>query len=172
MKTYSNHRVAARSCLGLVLALAVWTPIYAQPTDGMDGRMTRAGKMMTDGRSEMMDRKMMKDCRQMMGRKQKMKEDMAAQNAALAQEVAAMKRAPDDKKMSLMADIITHLVEQKSAMDARKAKLEDEMMKHMMAHMKTGGESMSCPMMKDMKDMDKKPESDEKPEDAHKEHHE
>lgn len=105
MKTYSNHRVAARSCLGLVLALAVWTPIYAQPADGMDGRMTRVGKMMTDGRIEMMDAKMkMIEGRMMM-------------------------------------------LEGRGMMDGK-------------------------PMMKDMKDMDKKPESDEKPEDAHKEHHE
>lgn len=205
MKIHTNQNDAARSCLALVLALAVWTPLHAQPADGMDGKMMMAGKMMMDGRAEMLDakmkmmegrlmmlegrgmmdgksmmegkpmldRKMMKDCQEMMARKQKMKEDTAVQNAALTEEVAAMNRAPDDKKMSLMAGIITHLVEQKDAMDARKAKMEEDMMKHMMAHMKMGGESMmQCPMMKDMKDMDKKPEPAEKPEDAHKEHHE
>jgi hypothetical protein len=41
--------------------------------------------------------------------------------------------------------------EQRIAMDARKAKMEDEMMKHMMEHMQMGKKSMSqCPMMKGM----------------------
>jgi hypothetical protein len=49
------------------------------------------------------------------------------------------------------------MVEQRITMDARKAKMEEEMMKHMMQHMQMGKESMSqCPMMKGMKGMDEK----------------
>ena len=59
--------------------------------------------------------------------------------------------------MGLMAAVITHMVEQRIAMDARKAKMEEEMMKHMMEHMQMGKESMSqCPMMKGVKGMDDK----------------
>ena len=45
--------------------------------------------------------------------------------------------------MGLMAAVITHMVEQRIAMDARKAKMEEEMMKHMMQHMQMGKESIS-----------------------------
>ena len=42
-------------------------------------------------------------------------------------------------------------------MDARKAKMEEEMMKHMMQHMQRAKESLSqCPMMKGLKGMDEK----------------
>ena len=59
--------------------------------------------------------------------------------------------------VDLMAAVLTHMVEQRITMDARKAKMEEEMMKHMMQHMQMGKESMSqCPMMKGMKNMDDK----------------
>jgi hypothetical protein len=97
--------------------------------------------------------------------KQIMAEDMKAQDAELTNQIAKMNRAPKDKKVNLMAAVITQMVEQRITMDARKAKMEEEMMLHMMQHMQMGKESMSeCPMMKDMKDMDKKSG------DNHKEH--
>jgi phosphoketolase len=75
----------------------------------------------------------------------------------LTEHVAKMSSAPEGKKMSLMAALITHMVEQRIAMDARKAKMEEGMMKHMMQHMQMGKDSISqCPMMKGMKDMDDK----------------
>ena len=69
-----------------------------------------------------------------------------------------MNRAPKDKKVGLMATALTGMVQQRITMDARKAQMEDAMMKHMMQHMQMGKESMSqCPMMKSMKDMDENP---------------
>ena len=54
----------------------------------------------------------------------------------------------------LFRSVLTHMVEQRIAMDARKAQMEEAMMKHMMQHMRMGKESMSqCPMMKSMTDM-------------------
>jgi hypothetical protein len=53
--------------------------------------------------------------------------------------------------MSLMATIITHMLEQRIAMTARMEKMHDGMMQHMMQHMQMGKESTAqCPMMKDM----------------------
>lgn len=50
-------------------------------------------------------------------------------------------------------------------MNARMAKMQEEMMQQMMADMQMGKESMSkCPMMKGMMDMDEKSAG------AHKEH--
>ena len=102
-------------------------------------------------RKKMMDAKMMASCQEMMEQKQKMKEDMDAQDAQLTKQLAEMNSAPEHKKMDLMAAALTQMVEQRIAMDARKAKMEEEMMKHMMEHMEMGKESMSqCPMMKGM----------------------
>jgi len=110
---------------------------------------------------------MMERCEEMKEQKQKMKEDIEAQNAQLTEQLAEMNRAPKNKKMDLMAAALTQMVEQRIAMDARKANMEEEMMEHMMQHMQMGKESMSkCPMMTRMKEMG------DKPADAHKEHHE
>ena len=100
----------------------------------------------------------MKDrCEDMMEQKKKMAADMKTQDAALTELVAKMNRAPEDKKMGLMAAVLNHSVEQRITMDARKAKMEEAMMQHMMQHMQMGKDSMAqCPMMKGMKDMDNK----------------
>jgi uncharacterized protein HemX len=145
MKKQTHTNILIRSSLALALALAIWTPIQSQSAEPAEG------KMMTEA-------KMMEHCQEMKEQKQKMKEDMKAQDSELTKQIAEMNHAPKDKKMDLMAAVITHMVEQRIAMDARKAKMEEEMMKHMMQHMQMGKESMSqCPMMKDMKDMDEKP---------------
>jgi hypothetical protein len=97
---------------------------------------------------------MMERCQEMKEQKQKLKEDMKAQDAQLTEQLANMNRAPADKQTGLMAGVLTNMVEQRIAMDARKAQMEEAMMKHMMQHMQMGKESMSqCPMMKSIKDM-------------------
>ena len=152
MKNQTETNLVIRSCLALVLALAIWSPVQARSVEPAGGK-------------KMMEGKMMERCQEMKEQKQKMMEDTKAQDAELTAQVAEMNRAPEDKKMSLMAAVITHMVEQRIAMDARKAKMEEEMMKHMMEHMKMGKESMSqCPMMKGIKGMD------DQSGDAHKKH--
>ena len=85
--------------------------------------------------------------------KQDMKDDIRAQDAQLTEQLVNMNRAPEDQKTGLMAAVLTHMVEQRIAMDARKAQMEEAMMQHM----QMGKESISqCPMMKGMKDMDDK----------------
>ena len=152
MKNQTNMNLVIRSSLAVALALAVWSPIQAQSGEPARVKNTAAAKMM-------------ERCQEMKEQQQKMKEDMKAQDAQLTEHLAEMNRAPEDKKMDLMAAVITQMVEQRIAMDARKAKMEDEMMQHMMQHMQMGKESMSqCPMMKGMKG------TEEKPAGAHKEH--
>ena len=57
--------------------------------------------------------------------------------------------------MGLMAAVLNHSVERRITMDARKAKMEEKMMKDMMQHMQMGKESISpCPMMKRIKGTD------------------
>lgn len=92
-----------------------------------------------------------------------MQAEMKVQDTELTAAVATMNSAAPDKKLDLVAALVTRLVEQRTAMHVRKAKMEEKMMKHMMGHMEMGKESMSkCPMMKDM---------DGKSDEDHAEHH-
>ena len=154
MNNQTKTNLVIRSSLALALALAIWSPVQARSAEPAEGK-------------NMTEAKMMERCQEMKEQKQKMMEAMKAQDAELTEQLTKMNRAPEDKKMSLMAAVITHMVEQRITMDARKAKMEEEMMKHMMQHMQMGKESMSqCPMMKGLKGMD------ERSGDAHKEHQE
>lgn len=151
MKNHRKMNLAIRSSLALGLALTVWAPVYAQSPQPAQG------KAMTEAT-------MMERCQEMKEQKQKMKEDMKAQDAELTVQLADMNRAPKDKKVDLMASALTGMVQQRITMDARKAKMEDEMMQHM----QMGKESMAqCPMMNGMKDMKG---MDESSADTHKDH--
>src|ERR1039458_6273497 len=142
MKHQMKTNLAIRSSIALGLALTVWSPVYAQSPQPAE-------------RKAMTESTMMERCQEMKEQKQKMKEDMKAQDAQLTEQLADMNRAPKDKKVGLMAAAFTGMVQQRITMDARKAKMEDEMMQHMMQHMQMGKESMAqCPMMKGMKDME------------------
>jgi hypothetical protein len=153
MKKQTHTSLLIRSILVLALALAsghisacsgnragasptVLSPVQALSVEPAEGE-------------NMTEAKMMERCQEMKEQKEKMKEDMKAQDTELTAQLTKMNSAPEDKKMSLMAAVITHMVEQRITMDARKAAMEEEMMKHMMQHMQMGKESMSqCPMMK------------------------
>ncbi len=93
--------------------------------------------------------KMMEGCEAMKAQKQKMQADMKAQDTQLLGEITQLKSASDKQKVNLMAGVLTRMVEQRMAMDDRKAQMEEQMMQHMMQHMQMGKESMAdCPMMK------------------------
>ncbi len=144
MRKQTNTTRAIRSGLALALSLAIWSPVHAQSPEPAEGKTVTAATMM--------DR-----CEEMKQQKQNMKDDMKAQDAQLTEQLANMNRAPEDQKTDLMAAVLTHMVEQRIAMDARKAHMEEAMMQHMMQHMRMGKESMSqCPMMKGMEEMDDK----------------
>ena len=134
-----------RSIPALTLALAIWSPVQALAADPAEG------KMMTEGK--------MKDCCQAMKeQKDKLMAEMKAQDADLAAQVAAMNSAPEDKKLGLMAAIVTHMVEQRTAMNVRMEKMHEQMMEHMMKHMQMGKESMSkCSTMKGMDEKSEMP---------------
>jgi hypothetical protein len=122
------------------------------------------------GKMMMMDGKMTERCQEMMSQRHKLHEEMKAQDAELSEEAAAMNSAPEDKKLSLMAALVTHMVEQRSAMNMRMERMHGDMMTHMMQHMEMGKESLSqCPMMKGMRGMKG---MDDKGADEHKHHHE
>jgi hypothetical protein len=134
-----------RSILALTLALAIWSPVQALAADPAEG------KMMTEGK--------MKDCCQAMKeQKDKLMAEMKAQDADLAAQVAAMNSAPEDKKLGLIAAIVTHMIEQRTVMNVRMEKMHEQMMEHMMKHMQMGKESMSkCSTMKGMDERSEMP---------------
>jgi len=162
-----NHRMninlVTRSVLALALALTIWSPVRAHSAEPAEGKM-KDGKMMMEGKM-MTGTDMMQRCQAMKEQKEKMMADMKAQDTELTAQIATLNGAPDDKKLRLVAAIVTQLVEQRTARHARMEGMQAGMMQHMMQHMQMGTESLAqCPMMKGMKS------TDEKPADAHKEH--
>ena len=140
MKTNANQIRALQVVSAITLALAVF-PTQALCVEATNGK-------------EMTVPKMMEQCQEMKIQKQKMADDVKAQAAELTDQIAKMNNAPADQKINLLVAVVTHMAEQRVAMDTRKAKMEEEMMKHMMQHMQMGKESMSrCPMMTGMKGM-------------------
>jgi hypothetical protein len=158
MKTLTHLNLAICSSLTLALALVTCSLVPLQAQEPANRKI-------------MMEGKMTESCQKMKQKKQEMMADMKAQDAKLTEAVAKMNNAPEDKKMSLMAAVITSIVEQQTAKHARMAKMQEEMMTHMMEHMQTGKESMAqCPMMKEMMERKGMKEKENKSGDDRKEH--
>jgi hypothetical protein len=144
MKKLRNSSLAFSSSLVLALALATWSPAQAQSAKpSHEKTMTKS--------------KMMAHCQEMKEQKEKMMTERKDQDTELGKQISEMNSAPDDKKLGLLAAVVTRLVEQRTAMGARMEKMHAEMMKHMMEHMQMGKESMShCPMKKGMDEASEK----------------
>ena len=126
---------------GILLAMAFGSPLQAQPGLGAKGKM--------------MDGKMMES--QMTERRQKMMADVKAQDETLKDLVAKMNSAPDDKKLALMASVVTLLVEQRLAMNERRSSMMDETFNHMMWHTRIGMENiLHCPFYDEWKSSEDK----------------
>ncbi len=152
MKTRTTKNILLRASLTLAVMMAVHAPASSWAAEPAEGKEMK------------MEGKMMEQCEEMKKEKQKMQAEIKAQDAELTAAVATMNSAAPDKKVALLAGVVTQVVDQRTAMHAKMAKMEEKMMKHMMGHMEMGKESMSkCPMMKDM---------DDKSDSAHAEHHE
>jgi hypothetical protein len=138
MKISLPARVTLRFGFSVAVALVALAPFQpafaAEPTVG----------------KPMMDKGMMDRCQAMMERKQKIMSEMKAQDEALTEAVARMNAATGGEKSAQLAAIVTTLAGQRAARRTGMAKLQEEMMGHMMDHMQAGKESMmDCPMMKD-----------------------
>lgn len=146
MTNQTHTNLVFRSSFALALALAIWSPNQVRAAE------PAAEKMVMDG-------KMAERCQEMIKQKQKIKEEMKARDAELTEQLAKMNRAPEDEKVSLMAAVITQFIEQRISMDAKREKMQEEMMHHMRMHMMHIGKEpmLQCPMMERMKDMDESP---------------
>jgi hypothetical protein len=69
-------------------------------------------------------------CHEIMGQKQKMNEAFKAQDADLNERIAKMNSAPEDRKVELMASIITVMAEQRTTRDERRTQMEKRIMTH------------------------------------------
>ena len=144
MKNQSHSNLLVRSSLALTLALVLWVPVQAQSAAPAEG------KMMTDSKMTEPHHGMTESQQAMMQRHQAMMADLKAEDAELAAQVAKMNSAPADKKLDLLAAIVTRLVEQRTAMNARMGMMRGEMMQH-------GEMGKGCvPEHSMMKDMDEK----------------
>lgn len=149
IQKHNQTNLIIRSSLALALALAMWSPVQAQSTEPAEGK-------------KMMEGKMMDCCQSTQKLKGKMEADLKTQVSELTAQISEMNLADEDKKLNLMAGIVTQMVAQQKTMNVRRAEMEKAMMLHLILHMQAGKESMAqCPMMEDM---------DDKSGDAHKEH--
>lgn len=135
--------------LAAVITVATLFPVNAEPAKAPADKPAVEGKMM-------------KGCQVLMDKKQKLSEDIKAQDVELADHVAKMNAAPDNEKLAVVTALLTHLVQQQGVMNARRAEMEEEMMQHMMQNMQMSKEDMAqCPMMKGMKGHEDKPAAEE-----------
>ncbi len=129
MKNQSHSNLIVRPILALTLALFIWAPVQAQSTAPAEG------KMMMDGKMKEPHQPMTKPQQAMMQHHHAMMADMKKQDAQLSAQLAEMNSAPQDKKLDLMAAIVTRMVEQRTAMNARMGMMQGEMMQCPMQEM-------------------------------------
>lgn len=142
-----NHPFSIRTGLALALALAIWSPAGAQPTEPAKAKAVADHSKMDHAK---MDHAKMDHAKMMMAHCKGMMADMKTQDAELTLQVARMNSATREAKLDLMAEIITQMTAQRAAMDAKMADMHLEMMKHMQMGMGSKGHHPK------MKDMDKK----------------
>jgi hypothetical protein len=114
--TTTTHLIVG-SCFALALAIIIFSTAQAE---------TAA----VTGQNAAPEPKMMEHCQAMQAQKQKLLDDIKVQDTELTELLAKMNTAPDAKKVGLLAALVTRMIEQRIAMDARKAKMEDMLMQH------------------------------------------
>jgi hypothetical protein len=147
IQTYTNQLLG--SGLALVLILAVCSPAQAQSSLPTQGEDMMGGSMMQNGKS-------------MQEQRRAMLADMKTQDAQLTEQITAMNSAPEDKKLDLMTAVVTQMVAQRTAMNARMVKMQEGMMMNrpmgidsMSQHsMMQGIKEQRRAMMADMKTQD------------------
>ena len=130
MKTINLKKITSLSGVALALGLVGAFPVQSQATEPM-----RGGMMMDGPKSEMQQA--------MQQRHQALMAEMKVQDDELTALVAKMNAAAKDKKVDLLASIVTRMVEQRASMNQRMMKMHGEMM----MPNATGNEKKSMPTM-------------------------
>ncbi len=93
-------------------------------------------------------------CQELLRQQQKLAEDQKAENTELRERVLVITRAPDDKKVALMSELLARLVEQNAVTTQRTDKFQKTMLAHLMKHVQLATPGVpQCPMLKDTTDM-------------------
>ncbi len=140
MKQQKHSDLVIRSSLVLALAVAIWFPVQVRSAEPVDGKMMMGGKMMSE--TNMTPRH-----QAMQEQREKMMADMKEQDVQLAGQIPKMNRAPEDKKLDLMAAIVTRMAAQRADMDARMETMHEAMVKKTQTDQET---TSSKPMMRGM----------------------
>lgn len=140
MKHQNNWNLVIRSSLALALAVALWFPVQVRSAEPADGKMMMGGKMMSE--TNMMPRS-----QAMQEQREKIIADMKVQDAELAGQIYEMNHAAADKKLDLMAAIVTRMAAQRTAMNARMEAMHEAMVKNTQMEQENGS---SNPMMQGM----------------------
>jgi hypothetical protein len=123
MKPKHNSNRVIHSSLALAVAVALWLPIQVRSAEPADGKTMMGGKMMSE--TNMMPRS-----KAMQEQRAKMMVDMKAQDAQLAGQIYEMNHASADKKLDLMAAIVTRMAAQRTDMNARMETMHEAMVKN------------------------------------------
>jgi hypothetical protein len=123
MKHQNNSSLVIRSNLVWALAVALWFPVQVRSAEPTDGNMMMGGKMMSKTN-------MMPGSEAMQKQRVKMMADMKEQDALLAGQICEMNHAAADKKLDLMAAIVTQMAAQRTDMNARMETMHEAMVKN------------------------------------------
>ena len=139
MKNRTHTNLIIRSSLALALALALWSPGQARSAE------PAAGMMM--GEKIMSETNMTPRYQAMQEQREKMMADLKVQDVQLAGEIYKMNHAAADKKLDLMAAIVTRMAAQRTSMNARMEAMHEAMVKNTQMEQENGS---SNPMMQGM----------------------
>jgi hypothetical protein len=132
MEKKRQTNLITRSSLVIALALVIGLSVRAQTTESTE-EMPPSQDKMTEG-----DQSMARQRHQIM-------EDMRVQDIKLMKAVVKMNSAPDDKKMALMADIVTQMVKQRAEMNSRMQEMQEQVMHYMIAMKGVNDKSANVP---------------------------
>ncbi len=122
MKNRYKSNLLLRSSLVLVLAAGFWSPVQVRSAAHADGMMM-GGQMMPETNR-------MPRSESMQEQRSKMTADLNAQDVQLAGLIYEMNHAAADKKLELMADIVTRMASQRTNMNARMEMMHGAMVKN------------------------------------------
>lgn len=142
MNFHFTRTTAAAVAIGTAVTLALWPlpqTVSGEASAGAPDSPTRSSER----------------CAEMKTRKEKLSDEIRAQDQLLADDLRNLRKAPATSKVEMMEALLTRLVEQGSAINARKARMDGDMLQHMMHHMPMGkGSATSCPMMRGHRETD------------------
>lgn len=144
MKNHSTSKFLSHCGLGLALGILSWVPVQAQNAPAAPAKSTMGDKSM----EPVQDKPATPYARptphsSMMERDQAMSPDLKTQDDEMAKQVAAMNSAPADKKLDLLAAIVTRMSEQNAKMHARMGSMSGDMMKSLTPGAPTTGNTLA-----------------------------